>query len=127
MTTNLTQRTDVHMAFAFVMMGGWGLFANWGHPMPAPLVAALVQGLISAVITFALKRGLDGLRQNLGHERGWWLPPLVMCCLSLGALVALHLLARTPEILATILLPFLVSTSYAIIYNSLRWRKEHSR
>lgn len=127
MIADLAQRAEVHMAVAFVAMGGWALVANWGHPMPAPLVAAGAQGLFSAGITFALKRGLDRLRGQPGRSRGLWLPPLVMCSLALLTLVALHLLAGTPEIPATVSLPFAVSTTYAIVYNTLRWRMGQPR
>lgn len=127
MIAELARRTDVHMAVAFVAMGAWGLIANWGQPMPAPISAALVQGLISVVITFALKRNLDGLRKRLGQGEGLWVPPVVVCSLSLGVLVGLHLLARTPEVAVTVSVPFAVSTTYAIAYNTLRWQKERPR
>jgi hypothetical protein len=41
-------------------------------------------------------------------------------------LVTAHALAGTPEIAATIAVPFTVSTSYAIIYNWGLWRRRRA-
>jgi len=46
------QSSITHISFAFVAMGSWAVFANWAHPMPKPLFAGLLQGLMSATITF---------------------------------------------------------------------------
>ena len=50
-------------------------------------------------------------------EARWPLPPLITAASILAILVTAHTLAGTPEIAATIAVPFTVSTSYAIIYN----------
>ena len=44
-------------------------------------------------------------------------PPLITATTILAILVTAHTLAGTPEIAATIAVPFTVSTSYAILYN----------
>ena len=54
-----------HVAFAFVAMGGWALYANHGHGLAAAWRPALVQGLISAAITFVLKRALEAMAGRL--------------------------------------------------------------
>jgi hypothetical protein len=42
----LARSSPLHVAFAFVAMGGWGAFANRGHGPQAMLLAGLVQGAI---------------------------------------------------------------------------------
>ena len=120
---HLAGQAWVHVAVAFVLMGSWALYANWAHPMPKPLIAGLVQGALSGAITYGLKRSLDALRARMSRGAGWWLPPLVTCCVSLAVLVGMHLLAGTPEVLRTISVPFSVATIYAVSYNFIMWTK----
>lgn len=106
----------VHMAVAFVAMGGWAAFANSGHPMPRPLLAGLVQGTLSALITLFLKRMIEALSARLPGRIGWWLPPLVAMTVSLLLLTSIHWLAGTPEIARTIAVPLSVTTVYSTFY-----------
>jgi hypothetical protein len=107
----------VHVAFAFLAMGGWAVFANRLHPMPRPLVAGLVQGTISAVLTLYLKSIIDALACRFDGVAALFAPPLVACLSSTALLVAVHAASGTPEILRTIAVPLAVSTTYAAIYN----------
>ncbi|HEV7318878.1 MAG TPA: hypothetical protein VGO04_09745 [Ensifer sp.] len=113
----LASKGAVHVAFAFFAMGGWALFANRLHPMPRPLVAALVQGSLSALLTLYLKTVIDALSKRLRGANRLLLPPVVACLGSSAILVAIHTASGTPEILKTIALPLAVSTSYAALYN----------
>ena len=61
-------------------------------------------------------RGLGGLI----------VPPLITATAIATILSTAHTLAGTPEILATIAVPFTISTSYAILYNLRLWR-QHGR
>ncbi|WP_313318546.1 hypothetical protein [Stenotrophomonas sp.] len=106
----------VHMAVAFVAMGSWAAFANLAHPMPRPLIAGLVQGVLSALITLFLKRMLEALSARLPGRAGWWLPPLAAAAVSVSLLSSIHWLAGTPEILRTIIVPLSVTTLYAVLY-----------
>lgn len=114
--THPLRSTALHVAFAFVAMGGWAAFANSGHGIGAMLAAFLVQGALSGLITLAMKRGLEA-----GHRRltGWTarlLPPLISCT-AIGALLfVIHILAGTPEVIRTIAVPWTVSTLYAFVY-----------
>lgn len=117
----LIRQGGLHMAGAFLAMGGWAVFANRAHPMPDPLLAGLVQGTISAVITLFLKRMIEAVSRRLTGLAALLLPPLVAFSLSLGLLSLLHLLAGTPEIAATIAVPLIVSTSYAFLYSYALW------
>ncbi|KRD48845.1 MULTISPECIES: hypothetical protein [Sinorhizobium/Ensifer group] len=107
----------VHVAFAFFAMGGWALFANRHHPMPKPLLAAVIQGTLSALLTLYLKTAVDALSRRFRGTKRLFLPPLLACLGSSAALVAIHTMSGTPEVLRTIALPLAVSTTYAAIYN----------
>lgn len=113
----LARNSGVHVLFAFVAMGGWAIFANRMHPMPRPLVAGLVQGLLSACLTLFLKSVVEMLSRRFGGLTRLWAPPLIACLGSTAILIAIHRLSGTPEILRTIAVPLLISTSYAAIYN----------
>lgn len=65
--------------------------------------------------------------QSLRHLNVLIVPPLITAASILAILVAAHTLAGTPEIAATIVVPFTVSTSYAIIYNWGLWRRANGR
>ncbi|QND48121.1 hypothetical protein HB780_21030 [Rhizobium lusitanum] len=107
----------VHLLFAFLAMGGWAVFANRMHPMPRPVIAGLVQGILSACLTLFLKSVIDALSKRFRGLAALWAPPLIACLGSSGILVTIHALSGTPEIVKTIAVPLLVSTSYATLYN----------
>lgn len=97
-------------------MGGWAVFANRAHAMPAPLVAGLVQGCLTAVITVFLKTVIEAIFRR---AHGWMrlvLPPLCAFLTSLVLLTGIHTLAGTPALLSTIAVPISVSTVYACLY-----------
>ncbi|MDK1373592.1 MULTISPECIES: hypothetical protein [unclassified Sinorhizobium] len=106
----------VHVLFAFLAMGGWAVFANSGHPMPQPLISGFLQGALSAGLTLFLKSVIDGLSRRFGGPSRFWAPPLIACLGSASLLVTLHALGRTPEILKTVAVPLLVSTTYGWTY-----------
>ena len=112
----LADRTWAHMGAGFLLMGSWALFANRAHPMPAPLIAGLLQGVLTATITLGLKRLQEGLVARLPGWPGYVAPPLATFCTSAGLLFTLHSLAGTPEVLATLAVPTSVATLYAVAY-----------
>jgi len=118
----VAQSSGVHVAFAFIAMGGWAVFANRAHAMPAPLLAGLVQGGLSAAITLFLKRLIEALAARFSGIAALLAPPAIACAVSASLLTLIHMLAGTPEILATILVPLTVATSYAALYNYSLWR-----
>ena len=120
------QSSVVHVLFAFIVMGSWAVFANRGHPSPFPYIAGLVQGALSASITYMLKRSIEALAVKFSGSAALWAPPLITCSVSLGILVAIHTLAGTPEILRTISVPFFVASTYATIYNYTVWKGQGS-
>ncbi|WP_299847231.1 hypothetical protein [uncultured Paracoccus sp.] len=115
------QSTALHMAVAFVLMGGWAVFANRGHPLPQVLMAGFVQGCLSALITFGLKRMLEALSQRLQGFAALIMPPLLAMGASALLLSVIHNLAGTPEILSTIIVPLSVTTVYSAAYTFALW------
>ncbi|RCS21604.1 hypothetical protein DUT91_22975 [Phyllobacterium salinisoli] len=120
----LAQSSAVHVLFAFLTMGGWAIFANRGHAMPAPLLAGLVQGGLSASITLVLKRVIETLAARFGGLPALIAPPVIAGLISASLLTAVHMISGTPEIVETIALPLSVATFYAAIYNYTLWRSK---
>uniref|UniRef100_UPI0031013FC5 hypothetical protein n=1 Tax=Neorhizobium sp. EC2-8 TaxID=3129230 RepID=UPI0031013FC5 len=113
----LARSGTIHVLFAFLAMGGWAVFANRAYDMPRPLYSGFVQGVMSACLTLFLKSVIDGLSKRFDGPTRLWAPPLIACLGSTAILVTIHAASGTPEILKTVAVPLLVSTSYAAIYN----------
>ncbi|WID96143.1 hypothetical protein QO058_25970 [Bosea vestrisii] len=118
----LMRSSIVHVAFAFIAMGSWAIFANRAHPMPAPLIAGLIQGTLSAGITLVLKRGIEELARRFSGLTALLAPPAIAGLVSASVLTIIHTLGGTPEIGRTIAVPLTVATSYAALYNFSLWR-----
>lgn len=114
----LASSSALHVGFAFAGMGAWAAFANRAHALGPMLLAGLVQGLLSGAITLVLKRSLEAMAARLGGPVAFILPPVITCAVVLAVLLAAHRLAGTPEIWATIALPYAVSSTYAWVYNA---------
>lgn len=112
----LARSGAVHGAVAFLAMGAWAAFANRGHGPEAMALAGVVQGAISCVITLILKRSLEAMFARLAGPAALIAPPLVTMAVVLAVLVTIHRLAGTPEVWATIAVPYAVSSTYAWIY-----------
>ena len=119
--------TYVHVAFAFIVMGGWAAFANRDHSLPQIVLAGVVQGTISALLTLGLKKFLESFRGPGKDAAARVVPPQMTASAILIILYAAHTLANTPEIWTTIAFPFTVSTTYAILYNLRLWRQANGR
>ena len=112
----LARSGAVHGAFAFLAMGAWAAFANRGHGLEAMAMAGVIQGAISCAITLILKRSLEAMFARLAGSAAVIVPPLVTMAVVLAVLVTIHTLTGTPEVWATIAVPYTVSSSYAWIY-----------
>lgn len=99
-------------------MGGWALFANRSHGMAGAAGPALAQGVMSGLITLALKRTLETLAGRFKGALAYVVPPAITATTVLAVLVAVHALIGTPEIAATIAVPWTVSTLYAFGYTA---------
>lgn len=118
----------MHVAVAFIGMGGWALFANRAHGAGA-IGPALAQGTMSGLITLVLKRALEAFAARLSGWTAYVVPPLITASLILALLIGVHKMIGTPEIAATIAVPWGVSTLYAIVYTAalLRGRRGRNR
>jgi mannose/fructose/N-acetylgalactosamine-specific phosphotransferase system component IIC len=125
--TGWTSNTAVHVAFGFLIMGGWAMFANRHHPLGDAALAGLVQGTISGALTLVLKKFLEWINARFTGLPALIAPPLVTATSIFLILFSAHTLAGTPEVAATIAVPFTVSTAYAILYNLRLWRETHGR
>ncbi|MGZ8407022.1 MAG: hypothetical protein ACXWVJ_03240, partial [Caulobacteraceae bacterium] len=96
--------------------GGWALFANRDHAAVQAWTAALAQGVMSGAITLVLKRFLEWASVRLSGPAAALVPPLASATAIFLLLTGVHRLMGTPEILATIAVPFTVSTLYAFVY-----------
>lgn len=117
LVARLGRSSAVHVAFAFVAMGSWALFANRAYPLPRMLLAGLVQGALSGCLTLLLKRVVERLPAIFSGPLRLVAPPVIALLGSATLLVTFHMVSGTPEILKTIAVPLLVSTSYAALYN----------
>lgn len=97
-------------------MGSWAAFANRAFDMPAPLIAGVVQGLLTATITLFLKQIIESLFQRFSGWPRFVLPPVAACLISVLLLSTIHTIAGTPALLATLSVPVAVSTLYAVLY-----------
>jgi len=126
MMRDLARSSIVHVAVAFLAMGGWAFLANRAHAFPQPLVAGLVQGALSGAITLVLKRMTETIAARLTGIAALVLPPLIAVALSLAFPTTIHTLAGTPELLATIMLPVGVIALYSTLYAAALWRHKVS-
>jgi hypothetical protein len=112
----LGRATATHVAFAFIAMGGWAAFANAPKGLYHAAIAGLVQGTLSGLITLGLKRYLESVSLRLPGIWAILLPPASSCAVILVLLLTAHRLAGTPNVWATISVPYAVSSVYAWIY-----------
>jgi hypothetical protein len=116
--TGLGRSTPAHVAFAAVAMGGWALFANRSHGLAGALAPAAAQAAMSGLITLALKRALEALSGRFKGALAFAGPPAITASVVLAVLAGVHTLIGTPEIAATIAVPWTVSTVYAALYTA---------
>jgi len=114
----LGRSTTVHVAFAFLAMGGWALFANREHGLAQAWAPALAQGTLSGLITLLLKRALEAMTGRFPGALAYAAPPAITAAVILAVLVAVHRLIGTPEVLRTIAVPWTVSSLYAVAYTA---------
>lgn len=119
---SLLRSNLAHMAGGFFLMGSWALVANLSHPLPAPILAGITQGTMTALITVGLKRMTETMAQYFPGRNGLILSPLVACLISVVLLFTIHSAAQTPEVWATLALPSTIATLYTALY-AYRLRK----
>ena len=114
----LLKSSLVHVAFGFLLMGGWAFFANRAHGWQGAWLPALAQGTFSGALTGGLKKTLEALDGRIAGDLAYGVPPAVTAGSILVLLTLVHTLIGTPELVTTIAFPWSVSTFYAIAYNA---------
>ena len=115
---SIFRSSAAHMAFGFLLMGGWALFANRAHGLEGSWLPALAQGVVSALLTGVIKKVIEWMDGRIAGPLAYVVPPLVTASSILATLWTMHTLIGTPEVAATIAFPWSISTLYAIIYNA---------
>lgn len=113
---SLWRSSLLHMAGGFLAMGAWAYLANRGHGAAAALTAALAQGAATALTTLLLKRIVEAVSIRTRGASRLIRPVLAAWAVSFGLLLAVHLIAGTPELWTTLMVPNLVATLYAALY-----------
>lgn len=113
---SILQNKALHSVSGFLVMGGWAVFANRHHGVSQALLAGVVQGAITAVITLLLKRIVEEVFVRTSGWVRFVLPAVLAFLVSVVVLTVLHKMAGTPELLMTLVVPNTVSTLYALLY-----------
>jgi len=102
---------------AFLLYGGWAVFANLDHGLHDSLSAGLTQGLLSlastAILTSAMETVFRRLSPGVARFLAAGLGPTTATLLLMAVI---HFVTGTPEILATMLPSIVVGYAYSIIY-----------
>ena len=102
---------------AFLLFGGWALVANRAHPAPAMARAALAQGVfsfVSSTFSVLLLEYLYGLGSTPARRialAAIGTPAIVLLAMTCG-----HLLARTPNVVATLLPSWISGAIFSVVY-----------
>lgn len=102
---------------AFLLFGGWALFANRAHPASAMVRAALAQGVFSflsstfsvLLLEFLYRLGKTPARRIALAAIGT--PSLVLLAMTCG-----HLVAGTPNVVATLLPSWISGAIFSVVY-----------
>lgn len=124
---SIVRSTVVHVAFAFLAMGGWAFHANSGHGLDAARIPAVTQGVLSGLITLVLKRLLEALCSRVPGALAYVVPPAITASTTLVVLVSIHGVVGTPEVARTVAVPWSVSTLYAVVYAAVLARERTAR
>ncbi|MFN3579110.1 MAG: hypothetical protein ACK4VV_01385 [Pseudomonas sp.] len=100
---------------AFALWGGWALYANLGASTSQAIIAGILQGTASAVITLCMALAINRLfplfRQPL---IALLLPPCIIVSITSSLLFILHSLGQTPQLWLTILPPSAVAFAFCL-------------
>lgn len=102
---------------ALLLFGGWALFANREHATSDMIRAAIAQGSFSfasstlsvLLLEYLYSLGSTPLRQTLFAMIGT--PAILLGVMTIG-----HLLARTPNVVVTLLPSWLSGCTFAVVY-----------
>jgi len=102
---------------AVLLFGSWALFANRARPLSDMIRAALAQGsfsFLSTTFSVLLLEFLYGLGRTPARKvilGAIGTPVIILVAMTTG-----HLLARTPNVIATLLPSWISGTIFAVVY-----------
>ncbi|MDA1050548.1 MAG: hypothetical protein O3C40_08705 [Planctomycetota bacterium] len=117
LNTGQLRRVVFFAVSAFLIFGGWGVFANWHHDMHKRLSAGLTQGLLSLVSTVILTSAMETVFRRLSPGVARFMATgLGPITATLFLMAFAHFVTGTPEIVATMLPSLVVGYAYSLIY-----------
>ncbi len=102
---------------AFLLFGSWALFANRAHPIADMTRAAIAQGtfsFISSSFSVLLLEYLYGLGRTPARKAmlgAIGTPAIILLTMTGG-----HVIARTPNVVATLLPSWISGTIFCVVY-----------
>lgn len=106
-------------SLAFVLWGGWALLANWQAGLRPALLAGLLQGAMSFLVTLLMASAIIWQARRLRRPAGRILvPPLVTVSVTGSLLYTLHTLSGTPGVWRTIVPPTTVAFIYCLLLSA---------
>ncbi|MFC4259845.1 hypothetical protein ACFOZ5_12465 [Marinobacter lacisalsi] len=101
---------------AFALWGGWALLANWQAGVRPALMAGLLQGAMSFLVTLLMASAVIWQVRRLRRPAGKILVPTLLTVSVTGSLLyLLHTLSGTPGVWRTIVPPTTVAFFYCLL------------
>jgi len=100
---------------AFLLWGGWAFYVNSQVSLSSGLISGVAQGLSSFVMTLVMVRSIEFWMTKFEgkiQEIAW--PVLITTASSACVLIIVHSLARTPDIITTIVPTLAVAFLFCI-------------
>lgn len=118
---SLAQRSLIPSFAGFLFYGFWAFLVNIMHGPHAAVKAACVQGSYSFMITLGMTLMLEAVYRTLSQITGWYwfsgMATVVVCCapVFIGSWM-INVAAGTPEIFETVILGYVIGTTYSSTY-----------
>lgn len=102
---------------AALLYGGWAVAVNWSHGLDATVRAGAAQVAYSVTTTALMSSLMEAVFARLppGKLRVWKTAGIASG-VGMVALTTVHLIARTPELLLTVLPSIIMGTLFALLY-----------
>ena len=106
-------------AASALLFGGWALWMNLDHGWPPALAAAGAQTFASFTTTFFIALVMEGLAGTTPDPRGKFVRAFVGSIAVAGPyMIALHWIAGTPDLWATLSVPFATGGAFGFAYSA---------
>ncbi|MGK0463366.1 MAG: hypothetical protein ACJA0W_004232 [Candidatus Azotimanducaceae bacterium] len=111
------QRSLISGVAGFIVYGGWGFWVNMSHGTEMGVMAGLIQGSYSFVLTLSMTIVMEYLMRMLAGFPGRQVITVGMVSVGTFAVAySIQWLNSTPEILLTIIPGFLIGAVYSGVY-----------